>query len=78
MPFLLYTDAQMTTEAISPFQLDFNGRGKQEIKLYFGSPDPNERLTPKTDDKIMLAATSRLKNGNLNTPTMPAILSSRQ
>lgn len=79
MPFLLYTDAQMTTEAISPFQLDFNGRGKQEIKLYFGSPDPNERLTPKTDDKIMLAATSRLKKwesehtyhaGDIVEPTM--------
>lgn len=61
MPFLLYTDAQMTTEAISPIQLDFNGRGKKEIKLYFGSPDPDERLVPKTDDQIMLTATSRLK-----------------
>ena len=31
MSFSLYTDEQMTSEAVSPYQLDFNGTGKNEM-----------------------------------------------
>ncbi|WP_100114361.1 hypothetical protein [Snodgrassella alvi] len=66
MPFMLYTDAQMTMEANSPYQLDFNGAGKNEFKLFFGSPYSNEVLKPKSDPQIMLVPASRLKKWEPN------------
>ena len=66
MPFTLYADEQMTREAISPYQLDFNGTGKNEFRLYFGSPYSYETLRPKSDEQIMLIPASRLKKWEPN------------
>jgi hypothetical protein len=66
MPFILYTDAQMTMEAVSPYQLNFNGAGKNDFQLFFGSPHPNETLKPKSDQQIMLVPASRLKKWEPN------------
>lgn len=79
MPFTLYADEQMTREAISPYQLDFNGTGKNEFRLYFGSPYSYETLKPKSDEQIMLIPASRLEKwqpeygysiGNIIEPTV--------
>ena len=79
MSFSLYTDEQMTSEAVSPYQLDFNGTGKNEFRLYFGSPYSYETLRPKSDRQIMLIPASRLKKwqpdsgygfGNIVEPTV--------
>ena len=78
MSFTLYTDEQMTSEAVSPYQLDFNGTGKNEFRLYFGSPYSYETLKPKSDQQIMLIPASRLEKwqpgygysfGNIVEPT---------
>lgn len=61
MPFTLYEDEQMTREAVSPYQLNFNGTGKNEFRLYFGSPYSYETLRPKSDQQIMLIPASRLE-----------------
>lgn len=79
MSFTLYADEQMTREAVSPYQLDFNGTGKNEFRLYFGSPYSYETLKPKSDEQIMLIPASRLKKwqpnsgygfGNIVEPTV--------
>ncbi|WP_370387378.1 hypothetical protein [Snodgrassella alvi] len=79
MAFTLYTDAKMTTEASSPYQLDFNGVGVSDFKLFFGSPYVYETLKPKSDQQIMLIPASRLKKwqaggtygfGNIVEPTV--------
>lgn len=66
MSFTLYADEQMTSEAVSPYQLDFNGTGKNEFRLYFGSPYSYETLKPKSDGQIMLIPASRLEKWQPN------------
>lgn len=66
MPFMLYTDAKMTVEVSNPYQMNFNGTGDCDVLLFFGSPDASEILRPKTDQKIMLIPSSRLKKWQPN------------
>lgn len=79
MSFTLYRDEMMTITANYSYQLDFNGAGKTEFRLYFGSPYSYETLRPVSDEQIMLILSSRLKKwqpnyfysfGNIVEPTI--------
>lgn len=66
MSFTLYRDEMMTITANDSYQLDFNGAGKTEFRLYFGSPYSYETLRPVSDEQIMLILSSRLKKWQPN------------
>jgi len=79
MSFTFYKDEQMTITANDSYQLDFNGVGKTEFRLYFGSPYSHETLRPVSDQQIKLILNSRLKKwqpnysysiGNIVEPTI--------
>ncbi|WP_371751570.1 hypothetical protein ABX013_15740 [Snodgrassella alvi] len=56
----------MTITAANLYQLNFNGVGKTEFRLYFGSPHSHETLRPVSDQQIMLILNSRLKKWQPN------------
>lgn len=66
MSFTLYRDEMMTITAANLYQLNFNGVGKTEFRLYFGSPYSHETLRPVSDQQIKLILNSRLKKWQPN------------
>lgn len=65
--FSLWQNAEMTIEASSPLNLNFNGTGTSEFMFYFGSPDRSETARAADGGEIYIMPVSVLKKWTPNT-----------